>query len=104
MRWNDWNLIAFGFVMGGVSGGVLEAALPFISKALVGSDGRVQWETLLAGIAAVVAAAFTVGKLRQRMEQIFGPLIGSYLLLKFLFARLRRCAQTSANPSPPTAT
>jgi hypothetical protein len=69
MRWKDWNLIAFGFVMGGVSGGVLEAALPFISKAFVGSDGRIQWETLLTGIGAVAPAAFTVVKLREQIDQ-----------------------------------
>jgi hypothetical protein len=69
MKLNDWNLITFGFVMGGVSGGVLDAALPFNSKAFVGSDGRIQWETLLTGLGAVVAAFFTVVKLRQQIDQ-----------------------------------
>jgi hypothetical protein len=70
MKWNDWNLIAFGFVIGGVAAGVLlEFVLPFNSKAFVGNDGRVQWETLLTGLGAVGAAFFTIASLRQQIHQ-----------------------------------
>jgi hypothetical protein len=47
MKWNECNLIAFGFVMGGVSIGVLEAVPPlirssanFLSAPKVGFSGR----------------------------------------------------------------
>jgi len=67
MKWNDCNLIAFGFVMGGVSGCVLEAALP--SKLFLDPDGRLQWETLFTGVVALVAAFFTIRGLRQQIDQ-----------------------------------
>jgi hypothetical protein len=69
MKWNDGNLIAFGFVIGGIAGGVLEAVLPLTSKVFVGNDGRVQWETLLTGLGAVAAAIVTIASLRQQIRQ-----------------------------------
>jgi hypothetical protein len=67
MKWNDCNLIAFGFVMGGVSGCVLEAALP--SKLFLDPDGRLQWETLFTGVVAIVAALSTTRSLRPQIHQ-----------------------------------
>jgi hypothetical protein len=42
VKWNECNFIAFGFVMGGMSAGVLEAVLALNSKLFLGSDGRLQ--------------------------------------------------------------
>jgi hypothetical protein len=67
MKWNDWNLIAFGFVMGSVSAGTLEASLN--SKVFVGNDGRLQWETLVTGITALLAALLTIMFLNRQIRQ-----------------------------------
>jgi hypothetical protein len=69
MKWNECNLIAFGFVMGGVSIGVLEAVPPLNSKLFVGTEGRLQWETLVTGLLAVFVAWLTVRHLREQIHQ-----------------------------------
>jgi hypothetical protein len=59
MRWDDWC-------------GALRAPLATLapSKALfLGSDGRLQWEGLLTGFAAVLVAALTIAKLSQQIRQ-----------------------------------
>jgi hypothetical protein len=65
MKCKDWHLIIFGLVtgtiLGGVYGAVLADAVP--KKLVLGNDGRLQWETLLTGVAALGAAWWTVGKL-----------------------------------------
>ena len=53
MKWNECNLIAFGFVLGGVTVGTYGVALHLDSKWFLGTDGRLQWETLVTGIGAV---------------------------------------------------
>jgi hypothetical protein len=69
MKWNVCNLIAFGFVMGGVSAGVLEAVLLLDSKIFISAEGRLQWETLVTGLVAAAAAFFTVRGLREQIHQ-----------------------------------
>ena len=69
MKWNECNLIAFGFVLGGVTAGTFGAALHLNSKLFLGTDGRLQWETLVTGIGAIVAAFFTVRRLREQISQ-----------------------------------
>lgn len=69
MKWNDCNLIAFGFVMGVVSGGVLETVIPFGITFSLGKDGRLQWETLTTGLFALVVAFFTTLYLRKQIHQ-----------------------------------
>jgi hypothetical protein len=67
MKWNECNLIAFGFVLGGVTAGTFWGAFHLNSKWFLGTDGRLQWETLVAGIGAAVAAFFTVRRLREQI-------------------------------------
>ncbi|HEX3954628.1 MAG TPA: hypothetical protein VHW90_13700 [Stellaceae bacterium] len=67
--WNDWNLIVFGFVMGGVLVGVIETVAAADSALFLGKDGRLQWETLLTGLAAVAAAVATIINLRLQIAQ-----------------------------------
>lgn len=68
MKWNDAVLLTFGLTMGVVVGAILEAsALPY--KLLLGNDGRLQWETLLTGVAALAAATLTVAKLNDQIRQ-----------------------------------
>jgi hypothetical protein len=55
--------------MGGISAGVLEAVLPLSRGLFLGSDGRLQWETLVAGLGAGVAAYFTIRHLNQQIRQ-----------------------------------
>lgn len=69
MKWNECNLIAFGFVLGGVTAGTYGAVFHLNSKLFLGTDGRLQWETLVTGIGAVVAAFFTVRHLREQISQ-----------------------------------
>jgi hypothetical protein len=69
MKWNDCNLIAFGFVLGGVAASTFAAALHLNSKLFLGTDGRLQWEVLVTGIGAVVAAFFTVRRLQEQISQ-----------------------------------
>jgi hypothetical protein len=69
MKWNECNLIAFGFVLGGVAASTFAAALHLNSKSFLGTDGRLQWEALVVGIGAVVAAFFTVRRLREQISQ-----------------------------------
>jgi hypothetical protein len=70
MKWNDWNLIIFGGVMGVVIGGVAVAAIlaDIPAKLFLGNDGRLQWETLVTGLSALAAAAWTVRKLSQQIR------------------------------------
>jgi hypothetical protein len=63
------HLIAFGFILGGVTVGTFEVALHLNSILFLGPDGRLQWETLVTGIGAVVAAFFTVRHLREQISQ-----------------------------------
>lgn len=69
MKWNDCNLIAFGFVLGAVSGGVLEAIIPISRTFFLGNDGRLQWETLVTGAFALAAAFVTALYLRKQIRQ-----------------------------------
>lgn len=69
MKWNDCNLIAFGFVMGMVSAGTLATVLPFSRTLFLGNDGRLQWETLVTGLFALVAAFITALYLRKQIHQ-----------------------------------
>jgi hypothetical protein len=56
-------------LLGGVTAGTFGAALHLNSKLFLGTDGRLQWETLVSGIGAVVAAFFTVRRLREQINQ-----------------------------------
>jgi hypothetical protein len=69
VKWNECNLITFGFVMGGVSASVLSAVSPINGRLFLGNDGRLQWETLLTGFGAVLAAFFTIVSLKQQIRQ-----------------------------------
>jgi hypothetical protein len=69
MKRNECNLIAFGFVLGVVTAGTYAAALHLDSKWFLGTDERLQWETLVTGIGAVVAAFFTVRRLQEQITQ-----------------------------------
>jgi hypothetical protein len=69
MKWNDCNLIVFGLLMGGISAGVLEGMLPFDGKFFLGTDGRLQWETLFSGFGALFAAYFTIRRLGEQIHQ-----------------------------------
>lgn len=69
MKWNECNLIAFGFILGGVTASTFEVALHLNSTLFLDPDGRLQWETLVTGIGAVVAAFFTVRRLREQISQ-----------------------------------
>jgi hypothetical protein len=69
-KWNDCNLIAFGFVMGAVVAGLVISTIAALDGPLfLGNDGRLQWETLLTGLSAVVAAWFTIGHLKRQIRQ-----------------------------------
>jgi hypothetical protein len=69
MKWNECNLIAFGFVLGAVTAATFGSVLHLNSKWFLGTDERLQWETLVTGIGAVVAAFFTVRRLREQITQ-----------------------------------
>jgi hypothetical protein len=70
MKWNENTLIIFGVVMGLVIGAVYdEAAGGAYYKFLLGTDGRLQWEILATGIAALVAARWTVAKISDQIKQ-----------------------------------
>jgi len=69
-KWNDCNLIAFGFVMGAVAGLVISTVVALDVRPLIlGNDGRLQWETLLTGVSALMAACFTVVHLKRQIRQ-----------------------------------
>lgn len=72
MKWNDWNLITCGFVFGAVTAAtacVMAAPPPLPTKLFLGNDGRLQWETLLTGFAALASAWFTISALRKQIRQ-----------------------------------
>jgi hypothetical protein len=70
MKWNEWNLIAFGLVMGGVVGATVTGLIGTpATKLLLGNDGRLQWETLVTALAAIGAAAATIIKLNDQIRQ-----------------------------------
>ncbi len=68
MKSNDWILILAGFTMGAVLG-VTYATATSLHSILLGTDGRLQWETLLAGVLALVGAVLTVVKIREQIRQ-----------------------------------
>jgi hypothetical protein len=69
-KWNDCNLIAFGFVMGAVAGLMIcTVAALNVRPLFLGNDGRLQWETLITGVVAVGAAWFTVDQLKRQIRQ-----------------------------------
>ena len=71
-KWNEWNLIVFGLVMGILLGAVFDDALHYkllLNKLLLSDDGRLQWEILATGIAALVAARWTVAKISDQIKQ-----------------------------------
>jgi hypothetical protein len=69
-KWNDCNLIAFGFVMGALVGlAISTVAALGIRPLFLGNDGRLQWETLLTGVCALVAAWLTVIHLNRQIRQ-----------------------------------
>ena len=67
MKWNEWNLIIFGLLMGSVVGATFKAVAD-PGKLLLGNDGRLQWETLLTGVAALGAAGWTVVKIAAQIR------------------------------------
>jgi hypothetical protein len=70
MKWNEWHLIAFGLVMGGVVGATVTGLIGTpANKLLLGNDGRVQWETLVTGLVAVGVAVATITKLNDQIRQ-----------------------------------
>jgi hypothetical protein len=70
MKWNEWNLIAFGLVMGGVVGATITGLIGTpANKLLLGNDGRLQWETLVTGLVAVGVAVATITKLNDQIRQ-----------------------------------
>jgi hypothetical protein len=60
MKWNECNLIAFGFFLGGVTAGTFGVALHLNSKLFLVTDGRLQWETLVTGLGAISTPARSV--------------------------------------------
>jgi hypothetical protein len=69
-KWNDCNLIAFGFVMGAVMAGLVISTMAALDgPVFLGNDGRLQWETLVTGLSALMAAWFTVAHLKQQLRQ-----------------------------------
>jgi hypothetical protein len=69
MKWNDCNLIIFGLVMGAVLGAPVLEALALPNTLYLGSDGRLQWEILLTGVAALLAAGGTIFMLNRQIRQ-----------------------------------
>ena len=56
--------------MGAVVAGVVISTIAALDRPLfLGNDGRLQWETLFTGFAALVAAWFTVDHLKQQIRQ-----------------------------------
>lgn len=60
--------IGYGVLAGGAVGGLYglsaETPPPPLTRFLLGVDGRLQWEVLLTGVAAIIAALLTVRAIR----------------------------------------
>jgi hypothetical protein len=67
MKWNEWHLIGVGVVIGLVLGAVYDDAIHY--KLKLSDDGRLQWEILLSGAAALGGAGWTVSKIRDQITQ-----------------------------------
>jgi len=63
----NWILTGSGVAIGFLTG--LVVVLTPIRRAFLGDDGRIQWETLATGFAAVVVAWVTVSKLNEQIRQ-----------------------------------
>jgi hypothetical protein len=77
MKWNDCNLIIFGIVMGAVLGATVLEALALPNTLYLGSNGRLQWETLITGFAAVLAAGGTIFMLNRKFFKLNNLLLTS---------------------------
>ncbi|HLN22643.1 MAG TPA: hypothetical protein VK558_01520 [Patescibacteria group bacterium] len=72
MKSNDWVLLGAGLTMGAIVGLVFGAAVVSSCESPLASlllkDGRLQWETLVGGIMALVAASATVWTMKWQTE------------------------------------
>jgi len=70
MRWNDSMMLAFATTMGIIAGALIVApCLEAHSIRFLDNDGRLQWEVLSTGIAAIFAALVTVRKIGEQIQQ-----------------------------------
>jgi hypothetical protein len=67
MKWNDWVLIGAGLVFGFVLGAIANSAM-LPNKLLLGPEGRLQWETLLAFAAAAATVFYTHRMISQTSD------------------------------------
>jgi hypothetical protein len=70
MKWNDGVMLAFAATMGFITGILIAApVLESHSVRLLDGSGRLQWETLFTGAAAILAAFLTVRTIGEQIQQ-----------------------------------